>query len=62
VFEANDLFLREFGAARLLSVIDESRDQSPREIVDSIFDAVQQFRGEALPNDDMTAVAVKINV
>jgi len=60
VFEANDLLLREFGAARLIKVIEESRDKSAREIVDAIFAAVQDFRGEALPNDDMTAVAVKI--
>ncbi len=60
VFEANDLLLREFGAARLIKVIEESRDKSAREIVDAIFAAVQDFRGEAQPNDDMTAVAVKI--
>jgi serine phosphatase RsbU (regulator of sigma subunit) len=61
VFEANDLLLREFGTARLLKVIEESRQRSAREIVDAIFSAVQEFRGEAIPNDDMTAVAVKIN-
>jgi len=61
IFEANDLLLREFSAARLLKVIEEAREGSAREIVDAIFAAVQEFRGEALPNDDMTAVAVKIN-
>jgi sigma-B regulation protein RsbU (phosphoserine phosphatase) len=61
VFEANDLLMREFGTARLLRVIEESRERSAREIVDAIFTAVEEFRGEALPNDDMTAVAVKIN-
>jgi sigma-B regulation protein RsbU (phosphoserine phosphatase) len=61
IFEANDLLLREFGVTRLLKVIEESREKSAREIVDAIFAAVQDFRGEALPNDDMTAVAVKIN-
>jgi serine phosphatase RsbU (regulator of sigma subunit) len=45
----------------LLRVIEESRERSAREIVDAIFTAVEEFRGEALPNDDMTAVAVKIN-
>jgi serine phosphatase RsbU (regulator of sigma subunit) len=30
-------------------------------MVDAIFDAVHAFRGEAAQNDDMTAVAVKIN-
>jgi sigma-B regulation protein RsbU (phosphoserine phosphatase) len=60
VFEANDLLLREFGSARLMKVIEEVRDRSAKEIVDAIFTAVEDFRGEALPNDDMTAVAVKI--
>jgi sigma-B regulation protein RsbU (phosphoserine phosphatase) len=61
VFEANDLLQREFGVTRLLKVIEESREKSAKEIVDAIYAAVEDFRGEALPNDDMTAVAVKIN-
>jgi sigma-B regulation protein RsbU (phosphoserine phosphatase) len=60
VSEANDLLLREFGSSRLIKVIEEVRDRSAREIVDAIFAAVEEFRGEALPNDDITAVAVKI--
>jgi sigma-B regulation protein RsbU (phosphoserine phosphatase) len=60
VFEANDLLLREFGSARLMKVIQEVRDRPAKQIVDAIFEAVQEFRGEAQPNDDMTAVAVKI--
>jgi serine phosphatase RsbU (regulator of sigma subunit) len=31
-----------------------------REIVDRIFAAVEAFRGEHPPNDDMTAVAIRI--
>lgn len=60
IFEANDLMLREFGADRLIKAIDESKHLSARAIVDAIFDAVAEFRGEAMPNDDMTAVAVRI--
>jgi phosphoserine phosphatase RsbU/P len=60
IFEANDLLQREFGVARLMKAIDESRHQPARGIVDAIFDAVEEFRGDAMPNDDMTAVAVKI--
>jgi sigma-B regulation protein RsbU (phosphoserine phosphatase) len=60
VFEANDLLYREFGSERLHEVINASRDKSAREIVDAIFHAVEDFRGEALPYDDMTAVAIKI--
>jgi serine phosphatase RsbU (regulator of sigma subunit) len=60
VFEAFDALGREFGASRLLQVIQSSRDKTARELVDDIFAAVQEFRGEFAPNDDMTAVAVKV--
>jgi serine phosphatase RsbU (regulator of sigma subunit) len=36
------------------------RHNSPREVVDAIFAAVHDFRGDTPPNDDMTAVALKI--
>lgn len=60
VLEANDPLGREFGASQLISVVQRVRDLSAREIVDAIFEAVQEFRGDALPSDDMTAVAVRI--
>jgi sigma-B regulation protein RsbU (phosphoserine phosphatase) len=60
VFEANDALGREFGAERLIEIVNETRQKTAREIVDAIFAAVQQFRGEAVPNDDMTAVALRI--
>jgi sigma-B regulation protein RsbU (phosphoserine phosphatase) len=60
VFEANDALGREFGSARLQRVIAAARDKSARGLVDEIFSAVQDFRGDTLPNDDMTAVAVKV--
>jgi serine phosphatase RsbU (regulator of sigma subunit) len=44
----------------LTDVIEASRALPAKGIVDAIFTAVQDFRGEAQPNDDMTAVAVKI--
>ena len=60
VFEANDPLGREFGAERLLQVVRETRDKPARQVVESIFAAVQEFRGDTPPNDDMTAVALKI--
>ena len=60
VFEANDALGREFGAARLLQVVSDTRHQTARDVVDAIFAAVQEFRGDTAPNDDMTAVALKI--
>ena len=60
VFEANDALGREFGAERLLEVVEPNASKTAREIVDAIFAAVQDFRGDTPPNDDMTAVALKI--
>ena len=61
VFEAMNVPGEEFGAARLLEIVERSRDAAPRTVVDAIFDAVEAFRDGALPNDDMTAVAVRIS-
>jgi sigma-B regulation protein RsbU (phosphoserine phosphatase) len=60
VFEANDALGREFGAERLLEVVNEVRSRPAREIVDTIFAAVETFRGDTPPNDDMTAVALRV--
>ena len=60
VFEANDALGREFGAERLLPVVQETHQRPAREIVDAVFTAVDAFRGETSPNDDMTAVVVKV--
>ncbi len=60
VFEAMDANGQEFTSARLLDVVRASRDLPPRDVVSRIFATVEDFRGGATPNDDMTAVAVKI--
>ena len=60
VFEAMNVNGEEFGAARLMGVVGETRQLAPRAIVDAIFAAVETFRAGFPPNDDMTAVAVRI--
>jgi sigma-B regulation protein RsbU (phosphoserine phosphatase) len=60
IFEAFDAHGREFGAQRLIEVIERSRDLTARQIVDAIMNAVYAFRGEAPQSDDMTAVAVRV--
>jgi len=60
VFEAMNGGGDEFGAARLVEVVRQARGLPSREIVDRIFAAVEAFRGGEPPNDDMTAVAVRI--
>ena len=60
VTEASDLLMREFGSERLLEVVHRNYDRPAREIVEAIFTATNEFRGEMPPNDDTTAVVVKI--
>ncbi len=60
VFEAMDRHGQEFTAARLLDVVARLRELPLQQIVDGIFEAVGQWRGDTPPNDDMTAVAVRI--
>jgi sigma-B regulation protein RsbU (phosphoserine phosphatase) len=60
VYDANDGRGQEFGAERLLEVVRETRLLPAREIVGAIVTAVHEYRGDTAPNDDMTAVAVRI--
>jgi len=60
VFEANDALGREFGAERLVEVVKQHCRASARDVVNAVFAAVDEFRGETPANDDMTAVAVRI--
>jgi sigma-B regulation protein RsbU (phosphoserine phosphatase) len=60
VFEAMDEHGNEFTAARLTEVVARSRDLPAAGIVEAVFAAVGEWRGDAPPNDDMTAVAIRI--
>jgi sigma-B regulation protein RsbU (phosphoserine phosphatase) len=60
VYDANDARGQEFGQERLLEIVRETRLLPAREIVGAIVTAVHEFRGDTPPNDDMTAVAVRI--
>jgi sigma-B regulation protein RsbU (phosphoserine phosphatase) len=60
IVEAMDAARQEFGVGRLLQVVSDMQKASPRQVVDAIFDAVERFRGDAAPNDDMTAVVLKV--
>jgi sigma-B regulation protein RsbU (phosphoserine phosphatase) len=62
VFEAMNAEGQEFTAARLLDVVERGHDLPAAHLVNSIFEAVHLWRGETPPNDDMTAVAVRITV
>lgn len=60
VYDANGARGDEFGIERLLAIVTDTWQQPARQIVDAIFSAVHDFRGDTAPNDDMTAVAVRI--
>jgi sigma-B regulation protein RsbU (phosphoserine phosphatase) len=60
VFETNDERGREFGVERLTNIVLESRKLPSKAIVESIFAAVSDFRGEVPVRDDMTVVALRI--
>jgi phosphoserine phosphatase RsbU/P len=60
VFEARDARGREFGVKRLLQTVKDHQREGARGVVDAIFAAVQEFRGETAASDDMTAVALNI--
>jgi sigma-B regulation protein RsbU (phosphoserine phosphatase) len=62
VFEAMNAHGQEFTAARLIEVVSGLRDQPSAKVVERIFDAVSKWRGDTPPNDDMTAVAVRITL
>ena len=60
VFEAMDEKGQEFSTERLIEVVRGAREQPPARLVETIFAAVAEWRGDAPQNDDMTAVAVRI--
>jgi len=60
VFEAMDVEGNEFGSERLMRTVGSARRGAARDVVNAIFDAVAEFRGDAAASDDMTAVAIKI--
>ena len=60
VFEAMNEQGQEFTAERLLDVVRASRELPAKGIVDAVFRAVAEWRSHTPPNDDMTAVAVRM--
>jgi phosphoserine phosphatase RsbU/P len=60
ISEAFDEEGREFGAERLIAVVEKHQQDTAKALVNEIFNAVQQFCGDATQSDDRTAVVVKI--
>ena len=60
ISEAFDEAGQEFGAARVIEVVERTHMSSAKEIVGAIFGALHAFRGDAEQTDDQTVVVVKI--
>jgi sigma-B regulation protein RsbU (phosphoserine phosphatase) len=61
IFEAFNEASQEFGAARVIEVIERSAAKPSKEIVNDVFNAVHLFCGDAPQSDDRTVVVIKIN-
>jgi sigma-B regulation protein RsbU (phosphoserine phosphatase) len=60
VSEAMNAAGQEYTSQRLIEVVEAVHDRPAAKIVDAIVAAVEEWRDGAPPNDDMTAVAVKV--
>jgi sigma-B regulation protein RsbU (phosphoserine phosphatase) len=61
VSEAMNSRFEEFTATRLVDVVSRTREQSAREIVHAIVEAVAEHRAGHPPNDDTTVVVLKMS-
>jgi phosphoserine phosphatase RsbU/P len=60
IIEAFNEAGEEFGSARMIEVIEQTHQQTAKDIVGALFGAMQAFRKEAAQSDDQTVVVVKI--
>jgi sigma-B regulation protein RsbU (phosphoserine phosphatase) len=60
VSEAMNSRGEEFGAERLMAVVQASRDRSSADMVHAIAQSVEAHRAGFPPNDDMTIVVVRV--
>jgi sigma-B regulation protein RsbU (phosphoserine phosphatase) len=61
IFEAFNESSQEFGAARVMEVVEQNYTMPAKDIVNAMFSAVQIFCGDAEKSDDRTVVVVKID-
>lgn len=59
VSEASNAADEEFGVARIRRIVAENLHRGAGEIVDRLFQAVQEFSGRTTPHDDQTVVVIK---
>ncbi len=59
VVEAQNEAEEEFEEERFLTILQESRDLPAHEVIDRVFEAVEDFAGNAPQHDDITLMIVK---
>lgn len=59
VTEAQDSDDKEFGTARLKEIVFKSKELKAKEIINSAIDAVEKYKGNNKPIDDLTMVLAK---
>jgi sigma-B regulation protein RsbU (phosphoserine phosphatase) len=60
IVEAQDALAEQWGARRLVEVVDESRDEMAAQINARIWKAVDRFVGRADQRDDMTLLVLRV--
>jgi sigma-B regulation protein RsbU (phosphoserine phosphatase) len=50
-----------FGKKALMEILRDNQTASARQIVDTITEAIEQFRGDETPEDDITLVVIKVD-
>jgi sigma-B regulation protein RsbU (phosphoserine phosphatase) len=60
-FEARPPGGEFFGRERVLEVVRANRTKPASEIIDSLYRAIQEHAGQQAPNDDLTAVVIKVD-
>jgi sigma-B regulation protein RsbU (phosphoserine phosphatase) len=50
-----------FGKEALMEIIRNNHTASARQIVDTVIEALEQFRGDEAPEDDITLVVIKVD-
>jgi sigma-B regulation protein RsbU (phosphoserine phosphatase) len=60
IVDAHDRKGFEFGTERFMELVERHRDSTAQQLVDGIFEAVQEFQGRARTHDDMTVVAMRV--
>ena len=57
--EAKDAARKQFGLERIMTILEESTDDEPKDILANISDAVDKFVKNAEQSDDLTMLAIK---